>query len=95
MLQSKGILRGYYSASFLDWDLVDTELNGDDVARAMHDLGLLGHNTIVHSWNPDGSLKICKYLPMAVRIPFGGFEVERRIEAWNCQDVNLISIEGR
>ena len=96
VLRSDCILQGYYSAFFLDHDLGSIEQSGgEDVARVMQTLGLQGHDTIVHSWNPGGSLKICEYLPMAVRIPFGGFEVERRIEAWNCQDVNLISIEGR
>lgn len=78
-----------YDFFFLDHDLgaLDYALfingqtqangNGHEVARHMCELGYLGDNVVIHSWNPAGAANMKNILKNATVIPFGKFTIEQ------------------
>ena len=70
---------------FLDHDLgildasgfIDDAIgNGEIVAKHLASQGFLGHNVCIHSWNPEGALRMKNVLNNAIVIPFGRFEIQ-------------------
>lgn len=68
---------------FLDHDLgllnyagIGKEGSGREVARFLSGKSWIGHNVIIHSWNPCGAALMKDILEGATAIPFGNFDVE-------------------
>lgn len=86
VLQAIDILKDkQFDFVFLDHDLgmldyadysVGGEGTGRDVARFLSGKNWIGHNVVIHSWNPTGAAAMKDLLEGAVAIPFGQFDIE-------------------
>lgn len=73
-----------YDFVFLDHDLGLLDYagytgpvgNGQAVASFLSGRGFIGHNVIIHSWNPMGAARMKDILEGAMAIPFGQFDIE-------------------
>ncbi len=73
--------REMFEYFFLDHDMCGEMLPSDErsgylVAKYLREIGLRGHDTVIHSWNPAGVKNMKALLPNALVIPFGGFDIE-------------------
>jgi hypothetical protein len=50
--------------------------NGQEVAKFLSGQNWVGHNVVIHSWNPACAAKMKDLLKGATAIPFGQFDIE-------------------
>lgn len=67
-----------HDLSLLDYAGNQTQLTGTgrDVAKFLSGMNWVGHNVVIHSWNPMGAAAMKDLLHGAVAIPFGQFDIE-------------------